>query len=91
MTESMPADSDGFASLMARNGCKCLPDESITIEDCLTAISAEIGARNILSASRMNKAVVVFLKEESMVHHFVEAGLSVGDTFLPVLPLSSPS
>lgn len=87
----MSADSDGFATLTARNGCKCLPDESITIEDCLTAISSEIGARNIMSASRMNKAVVVFLKEEDMVHHLVEVGLSVGDAFLPVLPLSSPS
>ncbi len=87
----MPADSDGFAALTARHGCKCLPDESITVEDCLAAISSEIGARNILSASRMNKAVVVFVKEESMVHHLVEVGLSVGDVFLPVLPLSSPS
>ncbi len=48
-----------FAALTARHGCKCLPDESITVEDCLAAISSEIGARNILSASRMNKAVVV--------------------------------
>lgn len=87
----MSADSDGFATLTARNGCKCVPDGSISVEDCLTAISSEIGARNILSASRMNKAFVVFLKEESMVHHLVEVGLSVGDAFLPVLPLSSPS
>ncbi len=29
----------------------------------------------------MNKAVVVFVKEESMVHHLVEVGLSVGDVF----------
>jgi len=87
----MSADSDGFAALTARNGCKCIPDDSITVEDCLTAVSSELGARNILSASRMNKAVVVFLKEESMVHHLVEVGLSVGDVFLPVLPLSSPS
>ncbi len=87
----MPADSDGFATLTARHGCKCLPDVSITVEDCLAAISSEIGASNILSASRMNKAVVVFVKEESMVHHLVEVGLSVGDVFLPVLPLTSPS
>ncbi len=87
----MPADSDGFATLTARHGCKCLSDVSITVEDCLAAISSEIGAPNILSESRMNKAVVVFVKEESMVHHLVEVGLSVGDVFLPVLPLTSPS
>lgn len=44
-----------------------------------------------MSASRMNKAVVVFLKEVSLVQHLVEFGLSVRDTFLSVLPLSSPS
>lgn len=74
----MSTDSDGFATLTARNGCKCIPDDSITVKDCLTAVSSEIGARNILSASRMNKAVVVFLKEDSMVHHLVEVCLSVG-------------
>ncbi len=80
----------GF-TLTARHGCKCLPGVSITVEDCLAAISSEIGAPNILSASRMNKAVIVFVKEESMVHHLVEVGLSVGDVFLLVLPLTSPS
>ncbi len=40
----MLADSDGFATLTAQHGCKCLPDESITVEDCLAAISSEIGA-----------------------------------------------
>ncbi len=38
----------------------------------------------------MNKAVVVFLREVSLVQHLVEFGLSIRDTFLPVLPLSSP-
>lgn len=87
----MEADTDGCASLTAKHGCKCLPDESITVEDCLIAISSEVGARNIVSASRMNKAVVVFLKEVSLVQHLVEFGLSIRDTFLTVLPLSSPS
>lgn len=87
----MGTNSDGCVSLTAQHGCKCLPDESITVEDCLVAISSEIGACNIMSASRMNKAVVVFLKEVSLVQHLVEFGLSVRDTFLSVLPLSSPS
>ncbi len=46
-------------------------DESITVEDCLNAIGNEIVARNILSASRMNKAIVVFLREESMVEFWL--------------------
>ncbi len=87
----MGTDSDGCAPLTAKHGCKCLPDESITVEDCLIAIGSEVGARNIVSASRMNKAVVVFLREVSLVQHLVEFGLSIRDTFLSVLPLSSPS
>ncbi len=87
----MGTDSDGCAPLTAKHGCKCLPDESITVEDCLIAIGSEVGSRNIVSASRMNKAVVVFLREVCLVQHLVEFGLSIRDTFLPVLPLSSPS
>ncbi len=87
----MGTDSDGCAPLTTKHGCKCLPDEFITVEDCLIAIGSEVGSRNIVSASRMNKAVVVFLREVSLVQHLVEFGLSIRDTFLPVLPLSSPS
>lgn len=87
----MGTDSDGCAPVTAKHGCKCFPDESKTVEDCLTAISGEVGARNIVFASRMNKAVVVFLREIGLVQHLVEFGLSIRDTFLPVLPLSNPS
>lgn len=47
----MGTNSDGCASLTAQHGCKCLPDESITVEDCLIAISSEVGARIIVPAS----------------------------------------
>lgn len=66
-----------------------MPDESITVEDVLNAIGVDLGASNILSASRMNKAIVVFLKEESMVDDLVERGLTVGNVFVSVLPLSN--
>lgn len=39
----------------------------------------------------MNKAVVVFLKNESMACDVIESGLWVRDTFLPVTPLSTPA
>lgn len=57
----------------------------------MVAIGREIGAQNIMSASRMNKAIVVFLKEIEMVSHLVEFGLTVQDVFVPVLPLSNLS
>lgn len=85
----MGTHSDGLLLLTARHGCKCMPDESITVEDVLNAIGVDLGASNILSASRMNKAIVVFLKEESMVDDLVERGLTVGNVFVSVLPLSN--
>ncbi len=87
----MGSNSDGFASLTARHGCKCLSDETVSVEDCLIAVSNAVGAQNILSASRMNKAVVIFLRQTSMVNDLVEHGLSVKDVYVPVLPLSNPS
>lgn len=88
----MGLNSDGFSNLSARDACKCMPaDESISIENVLVAIGREIGAQNIMSASRMNKAIVVFLKEIEMVSHLVEFGLTVQDVFVPVLPLSNLS
>lgn len=64
-------------------------DVSITIENVLVAIGKEIGAQNIMSASRMNRAIVLFLKEVEMVNNLVECGLTVQDVFIPVLPLSN--
>lgn len=88
----MGLNSDGFSCLSARHACKCMPsDESISIESVLVAIGREIGAQNIISASRMNKAIVVFLKEIEMVSQLVECGLTVQDVFVPVLPLSNLS
>lgn len=60
----MGLNSDGFSCLSAWHGCKCMqPDESVSIESLLVTIGREIGAQNIMSASRMNKAIVIILKE----------------------------
>lgn len=63
----MGSNYDGFVSFTARHGCKCLSDETVSVEDCLIAVGNTVGALNILSALRMNKAVVIFLRETSMV------------------------
>lgn len=88
----MASGADGFADLSPRHGCKCMPpDDSISVEDVLETIAAEVGSGNIVSASRMNRAVVFFLKEIVMVDSLVQAGITVKDQFLSVLPLSNPS
>lgn len=50
-----------------------------------------MGHENIISASRMNKAVVVFLKEELLVNRLVESGIVVSGAFVIVQPLISPT
>ncbi len=68
-----------------------MPDAQVSVEDCLIAVSASVGGANIRSASRINKATVFFLTEIQIVNDLIETGLIIKDTFVPVLPLSSPS
>jgi hypothetical protein len=45
------------------------------VEEFLVAIGEKVGYENVAYASRMNKAVVVLLKEESLVDRMVEHGV----------------
>lgn len=87
----MGSDVRDFSRLTLGHGCKCMPDATVSVEDCLLAMSVVVGGANIRSASRMNKAVVIFLSQSQMVDVVVESGLIIKDTFVPVMPLSSPS
>ncbi|XP_056593934.1 probable crossover junction endonuclease EME2 isoform X2 [Triplophysa dalaica] len=87
----MGSDVRDFSRLTLGHGCKCMPDAAVSVEDCLIAVSAAVGGAHIRSASRMNKAIVIFLSESQMVDDLIESGLIIKDTFVPVLPLSSPS
>ncbi len=60
------------------------------VEEVLLAIGEEIRHQNILSASRMNKAVVVFVKEENQVNH-IGSGIMVSGDFITVSPLVAPT
>ncbi len=61
--------------LSLRHGFRCVPEASVTVKDVLLAVGEQIGYENIISASRMNKAVVVFLKTEALVKKVIENGL----------------
>lgn len=50
----------GASPLTLQNGFRCAPEVNTSIEDVLLAVGATVGHENISSASRMNKAVVVF-------------------------------
>ncbi len=73
------------------HGVRFITDPGVTMEGALLAVGEQVGHDNISYASRMNKATVVFLKEERLVHVLIESGVFVNDTFVQVSPLSVPS
>lgn len=79
------------SSLSLRHGVRCVPDAGVTVEDVLLAIGEQIGFDNIVSASRMNKAVVVFLKDQSFVSKLIVSGVWVSGAFVIISPLVSQS
>lgn len=65
-------------------------DQAFTVEDVLLAMGDIVGRGKMVSASRMYKAIVVFLKEDNLVNRLVENG-NVSDTLLLVTPLRVPA
>lgn len=74
-----------------RHGVRCVPASGVAVEDVLVAVGEEIGNENITSASRMNKAVVVFVKEEVHVGRLITNGIVVSGEFIIVSPLVAPT
>ncbi len=64
---------------------------AISVEKCCLAVGEVVGHENILSASKMNNAIVIFLSTVERANELVEAGIVVDELFTPVLPLSTPS
>ncbi|XP_026054630.1 uncharacterized protein LOC113040526 [Carassius auratus] len=81
----------GTPTLSLRNGCKCVPEAGVTVEELLLVIGEQVGFDNIISASRMNKAVVVFLKSDSHVNQLTVSGIWVREAFVTITPLSAPA
>lgn len=79
------------SSLSLRHGVRCVPDAGATVEDVLMAIGEQTGFENIVSASKMNKAVVIFLKDQSFVSKLIVSGVWVSGAFVTVSPLVSQS
>jgi len=68
--------------LSIRHGIRVAPD--VTVEQVLLAVGQQIGYDKLVYASRMNKAVVVFLKEIGFVHQVVESGVFIRDALVCV-------
>lgn len=82
---------EGTPGFSIKNGCKVYSDQVFTVEEVLLAMGEIVEHENIVSASRMNKAVVVFLKDEKHVNDLVENGIVVNDTLVQVVPLRTPA
>ena len=75
-----------------RHGVRIVPLEAnVSVEEVLLCVGEEIGHDSLLFASRMNKAVVVFMKEERHVNTMIEKGVVIRDSFTTVSPLAVPS
>lgn len=89
---SHPAAAEVVVSPVSlRHGIRCVPAQGVTVEDVLLAVGELIGYENISSASRMNKAVVVFVKEEELANRLISEGIVVGGDFLTISPLVTPT
>lgn len=63
----------------------------MSVEACCLAIGNAVGHESVLSASRMNSAVVVFLDSIDKANELVEQGIVVDNELVPVLPLALPA
>lgn len=86
---SLPGE--GSPPMSIRHGIRVVTDPQYTVEQVLLAVGEQVGHENIKYGSRMNKAVVAFLREERLVHELVESGLVLDDLFVSVSPLFVPS
>ena len=78
-------------STSLRHGFRCVTEATVTVEEFLVAVGEKVGYENVAYASRMNKEVVVFLKEECLVDRIVEHGVLLKGMFIRVKTLFSTS
>ena len=78
-------------TLSIRHGFRCIPENGVKVEEVLLAVSEQVGAEFIHSASGMNKAVFVFMKRENLVGRLIASGIFVRGVLVPILPVSNPS
>ncbi len=72
-----------FNDLTRRHGVKV--ESIINVEQCCLAVGEIVGHDNIVSASRMNSAIVLFFRSVE------KANVVLNGSLVPVLPLSNPS
>ena len=87
-----PCFTAGMASseMSIRHRVRVQPDPSVPVEAVLLAVGDRVGHANLSHASRMNKGVVVFVKEERLVADLLASGVTLNGLYLQVSPLAVP-
>lgn len=86
---SMTTPKMNFERLTRRHGIKVA--SKVSVEQCSLAVGNVVGHQNVVSASRMNKVIVLFLSSVEKALEVVQSGIVIDDLFVPVVPLSTPS
>ncbi|KAK3542324.1 hypothetical protein QTP86_022474, partial [Hemibagrus guttatus] len=76
-------------SLTRRHGVRVVC--SASVEECVLAIGDVVGHENIVAASRMNSAIVVFFNDVAKVTKLTGQGIVINNELKLVSPLSSPA
>lgn len=78
-----------LSSLTRRHGVKVA--SAVSVQSCCLAVGEVVGNKNVLSASRMNSAIVIFLSTVEKANELVQRGIVIDGVLTPVLPLSLSS
>ena len=78
-----------LASLTRSHGIRV--ESQVGVEECSLAVGEVVGHEHVLSGSRMNKAIVLFLSSVDKADLAIQHGVVIRDSLIPVHPLSSPS
>jgi hypothetical protein len=87
----MASQPSAEETLSLRHGFWCVPENGVKVDEVLLAVGEQVGAEFIHSASRMNQAVVVFMKRVHLVGWLTASGIFVRGLLVPISPLSTPS
>ncbi len=77
--------------LTRRHGIKVVPAERCSVEECSLAVAKVVGHKSVLSAARMNSAIVLFLDDVNKVNEIVTSGIVLNDAYTAVMPLMQPA
>lgn len=81
----------GLEKLTRRHAIKVCPVDGVMVEECSLAVGEAVGYGSVKFASRMNRAVVIFLDSMETVHQPIESGVVIHATLSPVLSLVNPA